>query len=225
MREIWKGIKGYEDKYQISNTGKVKSLKYNNTNKEILLSPSISKRGVYTINLWKNNKPKNFGVGQLVAMHFLKKNNENDVVVHIKDKLDDNVNNLKYVSLSEAQYNTKQNKKKQIDIIDEIYTTGKIKEQKKKAEENGIKAHQLYKRLYEGWSLEEAISIPIERQERILKKKLYKYKNKLYSVKQLSKISKIEGLNEDNLYKRLARGWSIEEAMEIPLAIKRGEMI
>ena len=32
MQEIWKNIVNYEGKYQISNTGKVKSMNYNNTN-------------------------------------------------------------------------------------------------------------------------------------------------------------------------------------------------
>ena len=34
MREEWKDIKGYEGKYMVSNTGKVKSLNYNRTGKE-----------------------------------------------------------------------------------------------------------------------------------------------------------------------------------------------
>ena len=35
--EEWKDIKGYEGLYQVSNTGKIKSLHYRNTNKEKLL--------------------------------------------------------------------------------------------------------------------------------------------------------------------------------------------
>ena len=215
MIERWRNVKGFEGKYQVSNTGKVKSLDYNNTGKEKILQPRLNKRGQYIINLWKNNKAKQFGVGQLVAMHFLKKQNEDDVVMHIGDKTNDNVNNLKYVSLAETMYNKKKEKKKQINIIDNIYTSGEIRKQKKKAKENGIKGHQLYKRLYEGWSLDEAVNIPMKRKERILNKQLYKYKGKLYSVKQLAEIS---GINESAFRKRLARRWSIEDAVEIPLA-------
>jgi hypothetical protein len=36
----------------------------------------------------------------------------------------------------------------------------------------------------------------------------------LYSVKQLSQLF---GISEKNIYKRLARKWSIDEAVEIPL--------
>ena len=32
MEEIWKDIKGYEEKYQISNLGRIKSLKDNHGN-------------------------------------------------------------------------------------------------------------------------------------------------------------------------------------------------
>lgn len=31
MEEIWVDIKGYENKYQVSNKGNVRSLNYNNT--------------------------------------------------------------------------------------------------------------------------------------------------------------------------------------------------
>ena len=216
--EIWKDIEGFENKYQISNKGHVKSLNYNNTNKEKILSPVLKRNGLYAINLWKNNKAKMFTVGQLVAMHFLKKENDDDVVMHIGDKTNDNVNNLKYVSLGEVIYNKKQNKKKQIDVIDKLYVSGGIKEKKKKAKANGIKEHQLYKRLYEGWSLDEAINIPIERKERILNKRIYNYNGKYYSIKQLSKIANI---SERTFRKRLARKWSIEEAVEIPLGKNR----
>lgn len=222
MEEKWVDIQGYEGKYQISNTGKVKSLAYNNTNQEKMLQFRINNRGVYTVNLWKNNKAKQFGVGQLVAMHFLQKNNEEDVVIHIGDKLNDNVDNLKYVSLAEAQYNKKVQKKKQVDSIDKLYSTGEIREKKMIAEQHGIKVHQLYKRLYEGWSIEEATTIPIERQERILSKKLYEYKGKWYSVKQLAKIN---GINENAIYKRLQRRWSVEEAVETPLSKFRKEKV
>ena len=39
IEEIWKDIKGYEGKYQISNTGNVKSLHYHRGNKEKILAP------------------------------------------------------------------------------------------------------------------------------------------------------------------------------------------
>lgn len=214
MIERWRNIEGFENKYQISNTGKVKSLKYNNTNKEKLMQPRINKRGIYTVNLWKNNKAYQYSVALLVARHFLKKKDEKDVVIHIGDKFDDNVKNLKYVSKSEARWKERHKEAKN-EQLERIYTSGQIREYKKIAEKNGISIHQLYKRLYEGWEIEDASMISIKRKEHILKKKLYKYQGELYSINQLAKMS--NGISESALRKRIARKWSIDEAINIPL--------
>ena len=45
MEEIWKDIVGYENIYQISNLGRVKSLNYNHTGREKILKPSVNKDG------------------------------------------------------------------------------------------------------------------------------------------------------------------------------------
>ena len=45
MDEIWKDIKNYEGKYQISNLGKVKSLNYRQTGEEKILKIRYSKDG------------------------------------------------------------------------------------------------------------------------------------------------------------------------------------
>lgn len=44
MEEIWRDIKGYEGKYQVSNTGKAKSLNYKRTGQEKLLRPSSNEK-------------------------------------------------------------------------------------------------------------------------------------------------------------------------------------
>lgn len=81
------------------------------------------------------------------------------------------------------------------------------------AKKANINPKLFYKRLKRGWSVEETVDIPIERKEQILNKALYEYNGKLMSVKQLSKLS---GLKEKTIYKRIQRGWSIEEVVEIP---------
>ena len=55
MKEIWKDVVGYENLYQISNTGKIKSLeRYKNNHskkqlvKEKIRKQIISKTGYYT---------------------------------------------------------------------------------------------------------------------------------------------------------------------------------
>ena len=44
-KEIWKDIKGYEGKYQVSNLGRVKSLNYHRSGKERILKNLINTRG------------------------------------------------------------------------------------------------------------------------------------------------------------------------------------
>lgn len=58
MKEIWKEIKGYEDKYLISNLGNVKSLNYNNTKfeKERLLDDKNGYKRVALIEKLKRQK-------------------------------------------------------------------------------------------------------------------------------------------------------------------------
>lgn len=220
MIEKWKDIEDFEGKYQVSNTGKVRSINYNNTNQSKLLKIQVSKKGYNRVNLWKGNKCKQYSIGLLVARAFLEKENENFVVTHIGDRSDDNVKNLKWVSQSVA--NLKKNKSIQAREIEPIYTKNEINEYKKIANDNNISTHQMYKRLYEGWDIDEAINIPMNRKERILRKRLYEYKDKLYSVKQLAEISEHK-ITDKTIYKRLARGWTVEESVEIPLAGKKGK--
>ena len=76
MEEKWVDIEGYEGKYQISNTGKVRSMNYNNTGQIRELKQKVNRYGYYEIKLSKNNKCKDFLVGTLVAKHFL---NQKDI--------------------------------------------------------------------------------------------------------------------------------------------------
>ena len=45
MTEIWKDVRGYEGKYQVSNLGRVKSVCYNNTKQPKLMKPMRYKAG------------------------------------------------------------------------------------------------------------------------------------------------------------------------------------
>ena len=95
--EIWKPIPNY-DGYEVSNYGRVKSLKLG---RELILKPFISKGGYYRIELWNNNTCKSFGTHQLVAMAFLghKPNGQNLVVNHINfDRKDNRLENLEVIT-------------------------------------------------------------------------------------------------------------------------------
>ena len=111
--EIWKDINGYEGIYQISNTGRLKSLKRlfirkNNINpynkEEIILKLQNNGKGYLFIRLSKNSKHKYYYIHRLVALHFID-NPSNKPAVNHKDgnKSNNNVNNLEWVTNSENQ--------------------------------------------------------------------------------------------------------------------------
>lgn len=103
MIEIWKDIPGYEGKYQVSNTGEVKSLNYNGTGKAKLLKQLDNRYGYLRVTLFKNGKRKWFRVHRLVAMTFLPNpNNYREVNHKDENKYNNNVDNLEWCN---AKYN------------------------------------------------------------------------------------------------------------------------
>lgn len=98
--EEWRPIKGYENYYEISNFGRVKSLaRYDlkgNFRQEKFLKPSKN-RGYYQIRLRKNNKNKSYYVHRLVANNFLSNPNNYPIVNHKDEcKTNNNVENLEF---------------------------------------------------------------------------------------------------------------------------------
>lgn len=76
MKEIWKDILGYENLYQVSNTGKIKTLERKvkcrgnkfKTVKERIRKPQIKKNGYHIATICDGKrKTKTFSVHQLVA--------------------------------------------------------------------------------------------------------------------------------------------------------------
>jgi len=96
-KEIWKTIPGYE-RYELSNEGKVRSLKFGKVRE---LKPGIDTSGYYRVVLCKGGKCKSFGVHVLVAMVFLSHvpDGHNLVVDHIdENKLNNKLSNLRIVT-------------------------------------------------------------------------------------------------------------------------------
>lgn len=111
MQEIWKDIKGYEGRYQISNLGNVKSLsrktefsdgKPPRYEKEKLLTPAKHHKGYVKAQLRKNNNTKAFFIHRLVAQAFIP-NPEGKATVNHKDgnKVNNTVVNLEWLSNQE----------------------------------------------------------------------------------------------------------------------------
>jgi len=111
MEEIFLPIKGFEEYYEISNLGRVKSnYKWNNKVKGFL-SPVVMKIGYYMVALSKDNKPKKCYIHRLVAEHFIDNPNEYKIVDHINgNKLDNSINNLRWCT--KRQNETFRNSKK-----------------------------------------------------------------------------------------------------------------
>ena len=110
MKEIWKDIEGYENRYKISNYGKVKSL-YRKVKfpkgflysvPEKILNPGISSQGYHFVNLTKYGKQKGVRVHRLVALSFIP-NPQNKRCINHKNgiKADNRVENLEWATHSE----------------------------------------------------------------------------------------------------------------------------
>lgn len=70
MQEVWKDIKGFEGKYQISNNGQVKSLNYAKSGKEGLIKPIKNQDGYLIVKLY-SDKCYTKLVHRLVAENFI----------------------------------------------------------------------------------------------------------------------------------------------------------
>ena len=91
--EIWKDVKDYEGHYQVSDKGRVKSVKFG---KEIFLKQG-SCRGYLQVGLHKNGKYKTYKVHRLVAQAFIQNPNNLPEVNHLDENKENNcVDNLEW---------------------------------------------------------------------------------------------------------------------------------
>ena len=113
IEEIWRPIEGYEGLYEVSNTGRVRSLDmyvkcgYGSyrLRKGKVLSPVIKDNGYLQVGLYYNGKYKMFLVHRLVAQAFIENFDNLPEVNHLdEDKSNNSVDNLEWCDRS---YNLK----------------------------------------------------------------------------------------------------------------------
>lgn len=221
MNEIWVDIEGYEGKYKLSSQGQVMSLNYNNTGKPKILKLKVNRYGYNEVKLSKNNKPKDYLIITLMAKHFLNKPAPDMIPIHIGEINDDRIENIAYGYRSEMlhlMYKKGHRKIGKATINKISYNRKQYRKFSDLARDYNIDPKLLHRRISRGWTLNEALEIPRLESNQKLNVRLYEYQNRLYSVKQLSRIS---GIDKKTIYKRINRGWSIEESVEIPVGIKK----
>ena len=143
--EVWKDVIGYENEYEVSNKGnvrrKIKNLSLNN-----------SKHGYYNVSLSKNGYCETKLFHRLVAEAFIENLNNKEQVNHLDcNKLNNNVENLEWVTFEENIRHAVENER-QRDQRGENNNMSKITEKDivfiRQLLDDGITAYQIHKEYY-----------------------------------------------------------------------------
>lgn len=107
MQEIWKPIIGYEKTYEISNTGKVRSIDrvddLGKKRKERLQNPRL-RNGYPSVTLYKDGKRIEHYIHRLVAIHFVENPNNYQIINHKdENRTNNSPDNLEWCT---RKYNT-----------------------------------------------------------------------------------------------------------------------
>ncbi len=101
-REIWKSVNGYAN-YEVSCFGRVR-----NATTERILKPIINSTGYLQLSLFKDGKGKKHKIHKLVSQEFLDNPLNLQCVDHIDGtRTNNNLDNLRFCSLSQNQGNRK----------------------------------------------------------------------------------------------------------------------
>lgn len=111
MQEVWKDIRNYENLYQISNLGNVKSIARKGAfRKDKVLKCSYNKKGYMYVCLCKNCRRKAYRVHRLVAQAFIPNPENKPQVNHINgNKKDNSVCNLEWTTNKENSVHAHKN--------------------------------------------------------------------------------------------------------------------
>ena len=97
--EKWKDIAGYDGMYQVSDLGRVRSLKFG---KVRVLRPQKNNNGYLIVGLYKDGKRKGITVHRLVANAFIPNDDESKTQINHRNeiKTDNRVSNIEWCSAS-----------------------------------------------------------------------------------------------------------------------------
>lgn len=99
MEEEWREVPSYENLYEASNLGNIRSLNWKHTGKVVVMKPGTDKNGYKYINLTKDKKNKWLKVHRVIYETFFDKIPEGMEINHINEiKSDNRPENLEIVS-------------------------------------------------------------------------------------------------------------------------------
>ena len=167
--EVWLDIAEFENKYQASTNGNIRSLNYNNTGKPKLLKPKINKQGHLEVTLNKHDKHYYRLVSRLVFETFTGiKLGKNDILMyHDKDKTNCALDNLYLITRGDRQEITYDLGNRKTDVLGREYLVrydfyGEMLPIKEIAKRTGILPKQARDRMRVlNWNVYEATEIPL----------------------------------------------------------------
>lgn len=118
----FKKINGFNHRYSVSNTGVIR-----NDERNTILKPMLSTSGYYYVHLVVERKKYTQYVHRLVGQCFISNPNNYEQIDHINgNKLDNNVSNLRWVSVSTNRmaYGSKQRAKNRMRKVKAVHCDG-----------------------------------------------------------------------------------------------------
>lgn len=107
-KEIWRDLRDYKNKYQVSNTGKIRSLNYLNSGEIRKLKPKVNKQNRLEVTLSKDNVKKIYILSRLILETFTGCRLSRNEIVEYRDgdPLNIDLYNLYVKTVSDKQKET-----------------------------------------------------------------------------------------------------------------------
>lgn len=117
--EEWRPVVGYEDRYEVSDQGRIRSLDrhvYHPTRdcyqfvQGQIISPDITRQGYFRVRLCRDGEQKRYQLHHLIAEAFFGPRPDGLVVCHYNDvRTDNRLSNLRYATQSENMHDRVRN--------------------------------------------------------------------------------------------------------------------